>query len=567
MKQDNHAVCEGLLRVGRLLSGLGPIERTAATLALCIYASPGAAAVAVSALSACVFLPQPSGREYTGRETRFLLFLQLLLIAVALSTGVWIAGRVTQTSDIGATGIPEPDIQAVEVTLDADPWRRSDGVWAARGTISRLHADWARVDAQHTSLLAGPALERLSWGNRIHVRAAPVRIGKGSDARFFLRVDDVELIDHGHTVLTVRSRLHGLIRDRSSSWPVETRGVYMALFLGNRDELSPFLYESVRRAGAAHVLALSGMHLGLIAGAFVLLMSPLRSRGLTAAGVSLLSVSYLVLAGFRPSLTRAVIMLHAALFLRLREGRVSGLKTLCLTFIVHASIFPGDTQSLGFTLSFSALLGIFVLTPVLLPLLGATRRSKLRAGIAAGLAAQLATSAIAWRIFGTVYPVGAVSSLVFTPIAAIALGFGFLALLPLGHLATVSLAGLHACVWAFTLLSELFSRVPGFSSPQALAVWLLTPAFLLLRVYFRYHRETRSAVPCHHSKRKVRKSLPASTTRLRQYARTLKNAAFLPVNASARTSWSVRKSGRSSLPRSGPLQEAASGRSGQVSER
>ncbi|TVQ27074.1 MAG: ComEC/Rec2 family competence protein [Spirochaetaceae bacterium] len=567
MKQYNHAVREALFRIGRLLSGLGPIERIAATLALCIYASPGAAAVAVSTVSACVFLPQAAGREYSGRETRFLLFLQFLLIGAALSLGIWTAGRVARSSDIGATGIPEPEIQAVDVILDADPWRRSDGVWAARGTISRLHADWARVDAQHTSLLVGPGLEYLAWGNHVHVRTAPVRIGEGSDARFFLRVDHAELIDHGHGVLTVRSRLHGLIRDRSGSWPVETRGVYMALFLGNRDELSPFLYDSVRRAGAAHVLALSGMHLGLIAGAFVLLMSPLRSRGLTAAGVSLLSVSYLVLAGFRPSLTRAVIMLHAALFLRLREGRVSGLKTLCLTFIAHAAILPGDTQSLGFTLSFSALLGIFVLTPVLLPLLGATRHTKIRAGIAAGFAAQLATSTIAWRVFGTVYPVGAISSLMFTPVAAMALGFGSLALLPLGHLATVSLAGLHACVWAITLLADVISRVPGFSSPQALAGWLLTPAFLLLRVHFRYHRETRSAIPCHHSKPKVRIFLPASTTHLRQYVRTLKNEAFRPANDSGRTSWSVRKSGRSSLPRSGPLQEAASGRSGPGSER
>ncbi len=490
-----------LRRCSTVLVQLGPLEIMAASAAVCIYAGVGAVA---SFLTLCTAV---YAKLYAGSPRMLLLCVAAMGLGVGLGSVTQGRLRVSGTADLA---LPDAAVRGSDIVLTADPWRRSDGRWSGRGQIIRLHADWARVEGAYPVILAGEALAEYAWGDHLHVPSSPVRTGVDGEGVFFLRVEGETSLEGAPVVLRTRHRIHRRVQERSASWEPKVRGVFMALFLGTRDELSPFLYDQVRRAGAAHVLALSGMHLGLVAAAFLLLVSPLRSRVLSMAGVSLLSLTYLVLAGLRPSLVRAVIMLHGALLFRIRDGHVHGLRVLCFTFLIHALIFPRDTQSLGFILSFSALAGLFTLSPLLMPLLATERRQKLRAGVCAGLGAQLATSVVAWRQFGTVYPLGAVSSLVFTPLAAVAIAAGLAALLPTGILSLAGLRVLETCVRAFVVLSEHFAVIPGISDGVLLAIWLLVPVFLLFLLAFRYYLASRR-IP--HAKQRFRFKRILRTTR------------------------------------------------------
>ncbi|MFP4510731.1 MAG: ComEC/Rec2 family competence protein [Spirochaetaceae bacterium] len=493
------------------------------------------------------------------RWSRLYFYLCLCGVTVGLLVGDFVHSRGTQRVS-PRLPVLEASVTAVDVRMESDPWRLTNGTWSGRGTIERVYSDWAVVESTHSVVLSGAALEHLTWGSRFYTEASPVWLGDEADGVFFLRLDEVIRNRELAPFLALRRDVHGFIRERSAGWPEESRGLFMALFLGNRDELSPFLYDQVRSAGAAHVLALSGMHLGLVAAAFVVLVSPLRSRRITAIGVSLLSVGYLLLAGLRPSLVRAVIMLHVAMFFRLRDGHVSGLKTLCCTFLLHVLIFPADAQSLGFILSFSALAGIFVLTPLVMSLTGVSRKEKIKAGICAGLGAQLATAGAAWSFFGTVYPIGAVSSLIFTPLAALSLASGLVSLLPAGPVSGLSLEVLAWCRRGFDVASQSFSRVPGFSSIILLVVWMLLPLFLLFLVQFRYYLPSRLRGKWNRTRIARQIITRRWTTHRPRSDRIWKAGAFRQVSDSVRTSWSARRFGLRSSVLSAKSPGAGSGK-------
>ena len=96
-----------------------------------------------------------------------------------------------------------------------------------------------------------------------------------------------------------------------------------ALLTGSRDNMDPMLKEQFRRAGVSHVLALSGMHLGIIALFVFFIVRRFAGPKLSILAVNAVNVLYLFMAGISPSLLRAVIM-----FALVSTGRLVGAKSI-----------------------------------------------------------------------------------------------------------------------------------------------------------------------------------------------------------------------------------------------
>lgn len=118
-----------------------------------------------------------------------------------------------------------------------------------------------------------------------------------------------------------------------------------------------------RTAGLAHILALSGLHVGFFAGAFMLLIPKNRPR-LRFSVISVFLFLYCCIAAFPASLVRAGIMtvcsLGAALFRRKYDLPCS----LAFSALVILTVSPDSLMDIGFQLSFSALAGIALLAPI-----------------------------------------------------------------------------------------------------------------------------------------------------------------------------------------------------------
>lgn len=149
----------------------------------------------------------------------------------------------------------------------------------------------------------------------------------------------------------------------------ETTGVVKALTTGDKSGLGRATTGTFRRSGAAHLLALSGLHLGIIYMLLLWLTAPLgrspaasRLRSLLLAG---LSGYFAIATGRSPSIMRAFYFITINEISKLLCLRQKPLRTLCTALMLQLVISPKIIRSPGFQLSYLAMTGIVTLFPKL----------------------------------------------------------------------------------------------------------------------------------------------------------------------------------------------------------
>lgn len=183
-----------------------------------------------------------------------------------------------------------------------------------------------------------------------------------------------------------------------------------ALLTGQRAALDADSLKAFRDAGASHILALSGLHLGLIyaiAGKVLKVLGNSRPAFLLRSVLLVAASSfYTLMTGAAPSLVRALIFIILNEFARLSPGRERRPVNLwCTALLLQLVIDPSVIVSVGFQLSYLAMLGILVLFP---RLDGWYPRSsgwdpfrKAWSGMALSCSCQVFTGPLAWLRFGT----------------------------------------------------------------------------------------------------------------------------------------------------------------------
>jgi competence protein ComEC len=223
------------------------------------------------------------------------------------------------------------------------------------------------------------------------------------------------------------------------------------------------------------VLALSGLHVGVVYGLTWALLGFLRRRGPRTAIACLVVVAYQLFAGFMPSLQRATLMILAAALARVLDRDREPLNVLALSGIVVLALDPWQAFSLSFQLSYLALAGILLVAPLVERPLTGRVPGFLLAPLAASVGAQLATLPVVLPAFGAWYPSGILASLVLMPLTTIllAMGLAWLAVSALFHgpALAVAAAVFDALYRAVDWTASFFSRLPGIEAVQG-AVWV-----------------------------------------------------------------------------------------------
>lgn len=273
-------------------------------------------------------------------------------------------------------------------------------------------------------------------------------------------------------------------------------GLANALVLGERDALPRRLRRGLRRSGLSHLLAISGLHVALLASLALIPGAWLPRVGrLVLVGIAI--PVYLVLVGPRPSLIRASVMALLA-WHGFWVGRpAESVNTLACAAGGMALLDPELMNDLGFRLTLSATAGIVVLGSRLearwswLP-------ERLRRPVAASVSAQIATLPWAVPSFGLLVPLAPVWNLLAIPWTALCLVASLLltsvAMVHPGWAAEL-LPALDLMAWPFLLPAWL---APGPWRPRAVAMGL--PAALILGVLLSWwvlgrHRVRWLAVP------------------------------------------------------------------------
>ena len=198
-------------------------------------------------------------------------------------------------------------------------------------------------------------------------------------------------------------------------------GLLLALVSGSREYTDEKLAQAFQNAGLAHILALSGMHLSLFISAASFSKFLVGKKAASVLSL-ILMCAFMWFAGASPSLVRAFLCVLVALiarFLFIELSEKGSFDCLCAAFIVQTAFLHADIYSAAFMLSYAAIAGILLVSPLVRPFLCSFLPQKLAESASATAGAWLATSPLTAVLFGHIAPVGLISSIIVTPLASV----------------------------------------------------------------------------------------------------------------------------------------------------
>ncbi len=188
--------------------------------------------------------------------------------------------------------------------------------------------------------------------------------------------------------------------------PPEQLGIAAAMAAGERRALPAHLREAYARTGTSHILAVSGLHVGIVFGLVNLLLYllPIFRRGHIARNVVAVAAiwAYTAMTGLSPSAVRAALMFtgaQAALASTLHHG---ALNVMLATATLMLLIAPGNLYDVSFQLSMAAVLAILVMYRPLYERLKSGRRAidAFASVFIVGVAATVGTAPLVAYHFG-----------------------------------------------------------------------------------------------------------------------------------------------------------------------
>ena len=230
-------------------------------------------------------------------------------------------------------------------------------------------------------------------------------------------------------------RNHLVLKLKELHFSQDEFAVIQALLLGQRQEISPSLYTNYKNAGVIHILAISGLHVGILLLLLSWLLQPLEKikYGQTAKALLVLLIlwAFAIISGLSPSVVRAVTMFSfIALGLQLNR-KTKLLNVLFISLLALLLINPNYLFQVGFQLSYAAVVAIALFQPLFLKLYYPPQKVlqyfwKL---ISVTLAAQLGVLPLSLYYFHQFPGLFFVSNLLILPFLGVILGMGLLVIL------------------------------------------------------------------------------------------------------------------------------------------
>lgn len=228
----------------------------------------------------------------------------------------------------------------------------------------------------------------------------------------------------------INSSLQDLINDKTDE---KTGALMGALLLGNRDNLRAEVIRDFRRCGISHMLALSGLHMAIIIGAFDwILKSCFVNKKIRCVILIFASIFYLAITGFSSSASRAVIMLCIVYVSYLMNGDAESITSLFIALVLILAISPFALFDIGLWLSFFATLGIIVVSDSISAIKFRIKKKpfairiiiSLLTSVAITLAAIFSVCAFSWLFFGEISIISPIANLIFSPMMTLILILG-----------------------------------------------------------------------------------------------------------------------------------------------
>ena len=302
---------------------------------------------------------------------------------------------------------------------------------------------------------------------------------------------------------TRTARLRHRMLDKYREWGLEADAlaVVSAVSLGIKRELDQELKQKYSTSGASHVLAVSGLHVGIMC-AFLYFLLPavlFPKRGVREFLVMAIMWGYAIIIGLPLSITRSLIMFTFLALCRVLHRDSSSINTLALAALVMLICNPGAVFDMGFQLSFLAVLFILILEPEIASLVNPVTVAGcyIRDLIAVSIAAQIGTAPIIMYSFSNFSTYFLLTNLMIVPLMFLTVclsmslwAVGWIAPLRWGvvKLLTQLVSVENRCLDGIVSLPH--SRL-DISIDKPLTVWAIYAVVLLLYLWLKERRTRR----------------------------------------------------------------------------
>lgn len=295
----------------------------------------------------------------------------------------------------------------------------------------------------------------------------------------------------------------------------EISGLINALIAGDRSGVSPNMRDAFNRIGAGHLLAISGLHVGMVATLAFFCLRYLLSRSQRvllaawaakgAAVLSLLPVLfYGFLAGMSPSTQRAVIMVALFLAAMVFEKERDDFNTLAFAAFVILTISPWALFEASFQLSFIAVFSILYAlrhTPLAVQLKEGSNRyyRRLVLFLLVSISATLGTLPLTLYHFNQISIIGIFANCIMVPLVGflvVPLGLTAIFFLPVSEIISISMMKVSAAIMELGVRLAFFMSGWPFAAARTVTPTLIEAALfyslLWAALNFRRIRRRRS---------------------------------------------------------------------------
>lgn len=253
------------------------------------------------------------------------------------------------------------------------------------------------------------------------------QLNKKTDESFFI-VKNAEFLGWKNFLSKIRGFFRLQFKRLMYMWG-NAGGLLLALLSSSKEYTSFEFSNAFRLAGLSHILALSGMHVSIFSTLTEKSFFKILGKNKTNFLSLIIVLLFVWFAGIAPSLTRAmistiIIFIAAKLNLKLKI-----LDILCLSFLIQLSLYPQDSSSISFILSYLALFGILTVGTYIKPFLTNFLGTTLSSSLSSSIGAVLVTIPVCAVIWGYITPIGIISTIFISPLVTFFLIFGLISVI------------------------------------------------------------------------------------------------------------------------------------------
>ena len=275
-----------------------------------------------------------------------------------------------------------------------------------------------------------------------------------------------------------------------------------ALTLGYKEDLDKTLRRHFQASGAAHVLAVSGLHTGIIYGILAWLMTlggrykPLYENRWGRGAISMAIIGamwgYAWLTGMTPSVVRAVVMVSLYEGGKILRRNSPTVNTIAAAAVLILLVRPSDLWSVSFQLSFAATFAIVIMANGEWTRWRMPKIAKYILGIiVVSLAAQLGTLPITMFYFKQVSCYFLLANLCVLPIATLLVPCGLISIALGGSLAGVYFSKITwSLAWLMNHSVAWIERLPGCTLPAHIDGTMVGVYYVLLLAFCFFFRKS-----------------------------------------------------------------------------